>query len=468
MRIKGHAKIELTDVYTGKKEVIEHDNIVTNAVSRLLSSWSKLWGYSKVNTYLLPIITKAMGGIYLFDNSLTEDVNHYLLPNPATAALTGYAGNVTSDGSDTMRGDFNETESGEIANGYKYVWDFGTDDANGTIAAVVLTNDIAGYHGYHYEPRLAISNANTQQGNGSSDFKGLGYGDFPSINPPTDFAGLVSMDVANNEYICIIKTSTTNINIITYEAKMDTLGLNDKIQTFEIKDVESITISDTVQTDTDVCFIDGEDGYYYGIKAYGSGYTVSKLSKSDHTYTIAIKTVFNDSDVIFISCGTGANFYRPVIRNGYLYMYASVSSTSTSITSKIIKIDIASPANFTILQNSEYTTNHPSSYCYLTYYMYKAPNNIIYTNGYIIDNNDHLYENGMEYTTGYYYTGLNAIVDDLYISYCYYHKAYDTTQYNYFIPNLQYLATINNLDSPVMKTADKTMKITYTLTYASE
>ena len=26
-----------------------------------------------------------------------------------------------------------------------------------------------------------------------------------------------------------------------------------------------------------------------------------------------------------------------------------------------------------------------------------------------------------------------------------------------------YLATINNLDSPVVKTADKTMKVTYTL-----
>ena len=31
-----------------------------------------------------------------------------------------------------------------------------------------------------------------------------------------------------------------------------------------------------------------------------------------------------------------------------------------------------------------------------------------------------------------------------------------------------YLATINNLDTPVIKTADKTMKITYTLTETKE
>ena len=41
----------------------------------------------------------------------------------------------------------------------------------------------------------------------------------------------------------------------------------------------------------------------------------------------------------------------------------------------------------------------------------------------------------------------------------------DTTRYNYaraFLDN-SYLATINNLQNPVQKTADKTMKITYIL-----
>ena len=33
------------------------------------------------------------------------------------------------------------------------------------------------------------------------------------------------------------------------------------------------------------------------------------------------------------------------------------------------------------------------------------------------------------------------------------------------VVNPYYLATINNLPSPITKTADKTMKITYTLTY---
>jgi len=33
------------------------------------------------------------------------------------------------------------------------------------------------------------------------------------------------------------------------------------------------------------------------------------------------------------------------------------------------------------------------------------------------------------------------------------------------VVNPYYLATINNLSSPITKTADKTMKITYTLTY---
>ena len=34
--MKGHAKIELTNVETGEKRVIEHDNMITNAVAELI------------------------------------------------------------------------------------------------------------------------------------------------------------------------------------------------------------------------------------------------------------------------------------------------------------------------------------------------------------------------------------------------------------------------------------------------
>lgn len=34
MRLHGHTRLELTDIHTGAVEVVEKDNIITNAVGR--------------------------------------------------------------------------------------------------------------------------------------------------------------------------------------------------------------------------------------------------------------------------------------------------------------------------------------------------------------------------------------------------------------------------------------------------
>lgn len=44
------------------------------------------------------------------------------------------------------------------------------------------------------------------------------------------------------------------------------------------------------------------------------------------------------------------------------------------------------------------------------------------------------------------------------------YRASNETLYKYLYLHTPYLGTINNLSSPILKTADKTMKITYTLT----
>ena len=51
--LKGHTKIELTNVTTGEKEVHEHENIVTVALEKNLNELSKMKSYSEVNTRML-------------------------------------------------------------------------------------------------------------------------------------------------------------------------------------------------------------------------------------------------------------------------------------------------------------------------------------------------------------------------------------------------------------------------------
>ena len=43
MTLHGHTRIELTDVHTGAVEVVESDNLITNAVSDILTATAAAW-----------------------------------------------------------------------------------------------------------------------------------------------------------------------------------------------------------------------------------------------------------------------------------------------------------------------------------------------------------------------------------------------------------------------------------------
>ena len=160
--LKGKSVIELTDVHTGKKEVHEDTNLVTDAVSAILNS--NILGMLYDNTsfdgqsgekWMLPIVNKLTGGILLYQEPLEERVDNLYAPfsNP----LIGYASSDANNTTDVRRGSRNLTESKRIDGGYKFVWDFATSQANGTISAIALTNRIAGIgqeNGNNYLVRL--------------------------------------------------------------------------------------------------------------------------------------------------------------------------------------------------------------------------------------------------------------------------------------------------------------------------
>lgn len=474
-KLKGHAVIELTDVKTGKKERVEHDNIITNAVKNMFDKQMPLIGMNNINTYFLTLVKKAMGGLFIFSNTLTENINNVVLPDAATAELTGYAGNVTSDGSDNKRGDFNEEESGAISNGYKFVWDFGTNDANGDIAAIALTNDVAGYHGYHYSPLQAIRSSNANQTNLPASYKGLG---FEYINPAGMSASIalyaVELDSDNGTVKYIRKNSTTEIEIRTYKIDFNTVSLENKIGAFTLIHTDILTIADSVQTATDrVTFVDGGDGFYYGLYGYSSGsnyiLTISKINKTTLEYTSATSyTLANASNFAAMqSVNQLQDGFKvsPVIRNGYIYSFRGTYNYNGSTVVELVKISLSNPAEFTTLANSSYAV--PNAQFGSDLCIYKQ-NDMIISNGYAIDANDRLLPTQIQLyyqILNYYYICAGKIVTDgkqILIS-----AAGQSSAMRFdYLPVLQYLATINNLDAPVTKTAAKTMKITYTLTLA--
>ena len=150
MKLKGSATIELTNA-DGSKEVIKHDNMITNAVNDLFTTQGgDIAPIFKIANNNDSYAETLFGGILLFNEVLNDDASDYIIP---TAKVTGYASQDAYAGIDTARGSFNKTEGGVREDGsYKFVWDFATSQANGNIKSIALCPNIMGKIGMTNTP----------------------------------------------------------------------------------------------------------------------------------------------------------------------------------------------------------------------------------------------------------------------------------------------------------------------------
>ena len=151
----GHTKIELTDQRTGRTQVVEQHNRVTGAVAQLINGFGGMAStqylasggeYGTSNVWEL--LESLYGGLLLYDKALGSDPD--TLFAPADAALVGTAAAYSvNTGSSPLRGSYNRTESSiDLNNGVAtFVYDFGTNQGNGVIASVALTHRYGGFMG---------------------------------------------------------------------------------------------------------------------------------------------------------------------------------------------------------------------------------------------------------------------------------------------------------------------------------
>ena len=133
--LHGHVTIDLHNHKSGFTErVAEGDNLVTDAIQNIINAYAV--GGQVAPSTLFPIATNLLGGVMIFDGPLTEDPSNCEFPSEAH--YVGGAGD-TANGSSTVIGTRNNTESGRVTNGYKTVWDFSTSQANGEIGSLART-----------------------------------------------------------------------------------------------------------------------------------------------------------------------------------------------------------------------------------------------------------------------------------------------------------------------------------------
>lgn len=185
--MQGKTTFILTDKDTGKiVEKREEHNIVTNAIRDIFDFPSLVYynGNSSLalNGYI-PMYTNLLHGLILFGDNIPEKADDYLLYGRYNIIAT--AGSEYT-GADAMRGTFNANQSGEIENGYRFVWDFAPEKAIGTIKCASLSSIIAGNTGGTFSAGSIMANV--------SDFIASPGNVIPSLTAqsPNDYFAMTS------------------------------------------------------------------------------------------------------------------------------------------------------------------------------------------------------------------------------------------------------------------------------------
>lgn len=462
--LKGKTELILTDVHTGKqKKVLEH-NMVTNALNDIF----RQEGYTKdpdimYNSIGQPLCTSLLGGILLFDQALEEDAKKYFAPAGTHLTACGAYGEKNTVSS-LLRGDYNSEES-EIdldAKTVKYVYDFPTSKGNGTIASVCLTSKNGGYDSYG-APDNNPTTASGQYANGM--FLTVGGNRFVSAGNEIP----VCIDPANDVvYDVLLNTNpedTRFYNGVTIRKRRAGLKyvtiLRSMYDAREI--IEEITLPiDKIWAYCSVNF-DLETNAIYIV---GANSQTIKSNDEFYVYQIPIGTLKASKSIVTNTSGNDLFVDRAYVYNGYVYIHSSAVYSGPF---QFSKINIASSGDIANIPYSAYRADYFSPNNIFSregnlYFPYKCSSTNGYDNYAVLDTTS----NTVYYTNCradvYKYTGSYRIVPLIGNDVVYYRYArVNSAEVGDFRIRSNYLATINNLSTPITKTAAQTMKVIYTI-----
>ena len=439
----GHTKIELYNPKTCIKNVVESDNTFQgttlanflNSHGANLSSIFANSDYAKASSkpnrwkYLI-------GGIFLFRDSISSNT-HFM---PSTNRMVGngvvdYANNTECP----EMGTYNTAESSASASAITQVYDFATNQANGTIGCVCLTSQDGAKMGYGNTSLQAAKSplwylCEDQIFRGAADKGAFHY---------------------NGKYYKFSTTSTT----LTVTKASDMLG-----------------------TGSVFAFIESTSTFDFDTIGRGN-MSFNNQSANCHQFIFYVgggKFRFTSFSSVTVAAGGTFNYYEYDANNDTLTLKSFTNSASHAIYEQsgaytgFFKNDImitaqtaASGDDMFDLSTGMYIKTLSTKFNPM-YYAMNITEDIIMrvqaesSSGASVNNYNRLiYPNGDEFSTNVNaYRGNDTsfvTMDD---------GMFKSNYYGQIYSNPLYLATINNLQSAVTKSPSQTMKVTYTLSQA--
>ncbi len=446
--MKGHVKIELLDHSSGRIKRIERDNMLTNAIMyRTGIDVNDSITLSSHSMSILPLATKGLGGLLMFDGPLEENPENVHFP--MNVHLTGCAGRGNGNSTSTLQGTIDPTASGYENGKYTTVWNFLPNQANGVIASLALTHAAAGelpFKMYRGDGGNRIVSGNRH---------------FLAMDPQTDNA-YFSYNYASDKTISFYK-----IKLFRHLLRVNSPYISSEECILEY-DLSSETITDRgfwdVSPDYDgyvyLCATAGNETgnatiYLRRLKASAGNYSFEEDMDFRQTLTLPGVQARASSD------SKSNNSLSVCVSNGYLYILSydrkSVYRVLLTDTSDVRQITPAM-TNYSVMDNGIYPHRDGGLW---TLFCFAIPNS---TGG--TDNRRTrgiLHEDGecrcdlAVYNTGFWYLKeyCGYVTDDL--------RMFSSG--NVFSNACQnYIGTICNLEEPITKTDLNSLKVTYTIT----
>lgn len=458
MPLKGKAKITLTNTVTGEQKVVEKENMVTNAVSSILANnWC---GLAQCGT-ITPLKT-LYAGVLCFQNTITESADNYNPPSEATNPMVAHAGdepNMTAE-QNSSRGSPNTGETTVTDTSVKFVWDFSTNQGNGTINCVCLCPNSLGNLGLRpFDANNTIFSAfGGDSWTGIQNMDEEGSKRYPwSISNDGKTAISLYLDGAT------LKERTIRHDYLAH-------GIMRGTQDWQTVSTRTATVRSVSNTDAKRFMFDDDNYYYVALVTSATALRIDKIAKSDMTVTTDDKT-FSGTSLYTGALAGAPNVYRVFAFDGTsLYL---PNSTKTGI----IRVNLTNTADVEVLtgevtidvggRGGSDKTNH-----FLTPTVISS--GLIIGSDYLINSNkvyelkrpNSIFSKGEQFGDGSALVTFKKGASYYGVSRqnWYNSSGYGQGQGNVLVK--MFLSTILNLEEPVVKQNIMTMKIEYTLTEA--
>lgn len=471
--LHGRAIIDLHNTRTHKDERIVHDNMLTNWIRDSIKPWTIYrQGRPVVETLNYDDI---FGGLMMFDAALSNDADDYLFPAPHTHKMIAHANHQTYSGTDLTRGSYNQSQSSATDGAITKVWDFTQEQGNGNIASLGLCSirfAICG-NGTKALPSTEARNTNQRIYTNRSSVTGTS----------TDTSrGMRFYDGINGTTI-VAQCINGLLNVIEVPAHWSkfnpTIGQHGMSPYFYIPSNVSVETYDlsAISTSNYIASHVSNSGVLYMLfgtsLANGASTTLVAFDLRARTYTTQSLTN-NTGAELRIGLNDYDNAHFAIDDDGYLYIATTAN--------KIAFINLADNTDCGIVKAPNGTADLQGANNYICSTISKYGKWIIAgSRGYLFSNTDatmYIIKKGVSWYGGWSKIQMVGYQSDSHLcagqSIAKHLFAYGGTAGNSASDNgeslteIPCLATINNLESAVTKTADMTMRVTYTVTDAAE